>query len=716
DYYQWWYKKKREFLLSVRDNLQALRPDLKLFYFPWHSDDDFPFSCGRLRYAGHPLKDKIYVPGTNILLVPSFTVPPEKWTKEQKKKPALARSYYREKITPELEGKVTLEDILYGRHKEMKEFWGAKRSGELPHLVYPHEMDLVKMFTEPGSMYSPYSIGCNPCLYKNDKGIIYWAPVHYKYTADNPEFLNLFKTGEGSAIGNFFPYNEETSYNNTYNLFIIGAIEHAGPFSMMEEVASMAHSDPFYIMDGMWEPVRRGFLKSARDFSVAFLSLPAIPSKVLTTAVIPKDKDIVVRQYNTDFGTYLAIINKAFDLKEKSITLTLYPECGKVEKVVDLVSGKSLPFENVPGNAISFSYKIGPMQLKSLRFIPETPKIAFRDLSLTSVFFSPNGDGRGDKMEITGRTVIQVTKGKWVAQIKNRRNKIIREFEGPLPKAEIIWDGKDKNNIPLEDGKYEIILKSFQFPEAVVKRTIVIDTSPPSSRIIFKNLPKKIPVNNTILEGKVLPKEAGMSLYFLQEGNEEKKLALLPDGSFRVAMEDFNLGENNLSFILEDAAENRKEEKINIVFELPLNKAIGFDFGAGPIMNGFSAIRNETKYSDRKGYGWIVYDNTWKGDRGRGDNLLRDYCSGKGNRKWAVRLPNGKYKVTIVMVDTRFPHFSADIYVEGKQVVKHHKIPKNEPSRPSFEVELKDEVMNFVFDNPGHLPYFALNGIIIEPM
>jgi len=102
----------------------------------------------------------------------------------------------------------------------------------------------------------------------------------------------------------------------------------------------------------------------------------------------------------------------------------------------------------------------------------------------------------------------------------------------------------------------------------------------------------------------------------------------------------------------------------------------GFDFGAGPIMEGFSAIRNETRYSEARGYGWIDYDNVWKGDRAVGDNLLRDYCSGKGDREWAVRLPNGQYRVTVIMVDMRFAHHTGDLYIEGErvQVVRHARL------------------------------------------
>ena len=70
----------------------------------------------------------------------------------------------------------------------------------------------------------------------------------------------------------------------------------------------------------------------------------------------------------------------------------------------------------------------------------------------------------------------------------------------------------------------------------------------------------------------------------------------------------------------------------------------------------------------------------------------------------------------VIMVDTRYNQWAPDIYVEGKKVVSHRRIAKNQPYRPAFAVTLSDGAMSFVFDNPGHLPYFALNGIIIEPV
>ena len=695
--------------------LRALRPDLKLFYFPWHSDDDYPFSCGRLRYSGRPTDDRVYVPGTNILLVPSFTVPPEEWSEAQKKRPALARNYYRERISPALANRLSLEDLLYGRHRDMKELWGAPRSGELPHLRYPEAMDLVSMFTEPGSVYAS-GVGCNPRLYRRDDGIIYWAPVHYKYTADNAKFLELFRTGEGVAIANHFPYNEETGHANTYSLHCALGVEHAGPFCMMEEVLAMANVDPAYVMMSMWEPVKRGFPKYAREFAAAYRALPTVPSQIGDGAVEPADRDIVVRSYPTDYGTYLAIINRAFDLAAKRITVTVDPGFQHVNSVRDLLTGETIPFERVQGGKVRFALAVRPMGLNSLRIVPRTPPVAFRDIQLSRLAFSPNDDGRGDTVIVTATTVMQVTEGEWSAEIRTAQGQAVRRYGGKIPRVRFTWDGRSEAGGKCLDGEYTIVLEASQYPGREARKTIALDTAPPTSVPVEVSDSADLSVNWYTLSGKVDHGAGKVTLFVLPGDQTEMRTPLMPDGTFEVSLEGLSIGENGVKLILGDEAGNRAVARtLRLDFALPRNRPIGFDFGAGPIMDGFSAVRNETCYSDRRGYGWIKYDCTWKGDRGKGDDLLRDYCSGKDDREWAVKLPNGRYKVTVVMVDTRFDHYSPDIYVEGQKHVAHRRIPKNQPFRPTFEVTLRDGVMNFVLDNPGHLPYFALNGTVIEP-
>lgn len=713
-YYQWWYTKKRQFLLAVRDHLEALRPDLKLYYFPWHSDDDFPFACGRLRYAGQPLMDNIYVPGTNILLVPSFTVPPDQWTPEQKQNPVLARSYYREAIAPELQGKITIEDVLYGHYKDMPEFWGAPRSGQLPHLLYPNQMDLVAMLTEPGGTYAN-KVGYNPRLYKEDKGLVYWAPVRHRFTADNPKLLELFRTGEGSAVAVHMPYNEETSHLNVPSIHGAHGVEHGGPFCMMEEVLAMAHSDPANIMDSMWEPLKRGFPQVARAFAQAYRALPAVPSTVLANAVAPADDAVVVRSYETAYGQYLAVINPAFEAHDRSITLALKPSVSAVERVLNLGTGETVPYKEGAEGRIKLELSLPPMSLTSLRIVDRTPRAVVRDVLIAPAVFSPNGDGRQDSVTVTGRTVIQVTTGRWAAEIRSAEGRVARRFEGNVPEVAFTWDGTGEGGARCPDGTYDIRVTATACPNIADSRQVAVDTTPPQARAIVEAEQFSVDVNNLTLKGVVSGLESADAVYLRQQGCDDRVVPVAPNGAFAIAVEALNLGENVLSLMVQDRAGNRTPpQELPAQFALNMGKPIGFDFGAGPIMQGFSAIRNETFYSAERGYGWIKYGNVWKGDRGIGDHLIRDYCSGKESREWAVKLPNGSYTVKVVMVDTQFAHFAPDIHLEGKKLWESQSIKANEPLWVTLETEVTDEVLNCEFINPGNLPYFALNGIIVE--
>ncbi len=713
EYYQWWYSKERAFLLAVRDHLQALRPDLELYYFPWHSDDDYPFACGRLRYSGFPQMDKVYVPGTNILLVPGFTVPPEKWTPEQQKDPFLARSYYRETIAPELQGKITIEDVLYGRYKDMPEFWGAPRSGELPHLLYPNQMDLVAMLTEPGGMYA-HRVGYNPRLFKQDKGLVYWAPVRHRFTADNPGLLELFRTGEGSAVAVHMPYNEETSHLNVPSIHGAHGVEHGGPFCMMEEVLAMAHSDPTYIMESMWEPLKRGFPQYARAFAQAYRALPAVPSTVLTDAVTPADGAIVVRSYETDYGHYLAVINRAFDYTERTVTLAFKPAASAVDRVVNLGTEEDVPFKQAADGRIEIELTPPTMSLTSLLVVDRTPRAVVRDVIVSPATFSPNGDGRHDTAAVTGRTVVQVTAGRWTAEVRNAAGATVRRFQGDVPGVEFTWDGTDEAGARCPDGAYDIRFTVSAFGDIAYSRQVFVDTTPPQAKAILDADGLSVPVNNLAVTGAMTGLSPGDALYLRQKGVDDRIVPVDADGVFSIPVEALDLGTNTLSLMVMDRAGNMTAPReLTVQFALNMNEPIGFDFGAGPIMEGYSAMRNETFYSDQRGYGWITYGNVWKGDRGIGDHLLRDYCSGKEDREWAIRLPNGSYTVKIVMVDMQFDHFAPDIYLEGRKLFESASIKAGQPLWAELETEVTDGLLNCEFRNPGTLPYFALTGIVI---
>ena len=50
-------------------------------------------------------------------------------------------------------------------------------------------------------------------LYRDVKGVGFFAPVHWYYLANNPEYLNYFKTGDGVYADIQYYYQEKGRWN-----------------------------------------------------------------------------------------------------------------------------------------------------------------------------------------------------------------------------------------------------------------------------------------------------------------------------------------------------------------------------------------------------------------------------------------------------------------------------------------------------------------------
>ncbi|MFH1905390.1 MAG: hypothetical protein ABIK53_07720 [bacterium] len=324
DYYRWWYGKRREFYHKILKKLQGYRADMKLYVNNWHSDYH-PFQ-ERLRYLRLPKEDEVINPGTGEVVVL------KNWLEEIDPN----RKTHPLKIN---------EIQLVHKHK----------------IVNLSEMSLIDLISDP--LRTSDRCGCYPPLYRNDKGIVYLAPVHWKYMANNKEYLEYFRTGEGISIYNTFPYNEIASYECPNRLFAV-SVEHGGPYCMMEEVLAYANADIMNISEVSWSLTQRGFLEYAQSFAKAFRSLPAIQGEVLAKAVKPDDKEVVARRYLTKWGDYFGIVNKGFDLAGKDVELVLPVSSDKIKEVKDLVTGKALAFEKGPGT-VQIKVHLGPVELRS---------------------------------------------------------------------------------------------------------------------------------------------------------------------------------------------------------------------------------------------------------------------------------------------------------------------------------------------------------------
>ena len=121
----------------------------------------------------------------------------------------------------------------------------------------------------------------------------------------------------------------------------------------------MAHGDPRYIGYLAGNNFNRGFPEYVRAFNAAFLSLPALPSRVVADA--SSDPEVVVREIATpQHGRWLAVVNTGLSGKE-SVKITV----AAPGAVTDAPSGEAVPVAD--GQIVLTLY---PGQLRALRVAP----------------------------------------------------------------------------------------------------------------------------------------------------------------------------------------------------------------------------------------------------------------------------------------------------------------------------------------------------------
>ncbi|MCE5236900.1 hypothetical protein LLH23_00225 [bacterium] len=205
-------------------------------------------------------------------------------------------------------------------------WWDKPRADELlvpgqVSLPDLSRLNLTRMMEDPTRPdVAVLSVGMNPPLYAQDKGLLNLPPAHYPFLCGNADFLNHFRTGEGSAVCLWWIYNEDAFMNHPaagWNCPGLNGNEPAGRYSMLDEVLAMAASDPVVLAVRMGQ-LNRGFPDVARDFAAAYRALPAVPSTVVRAC---DDPQVVVRRYDTSQGVYLAVINTGLGPQGKTIQL-----------------------------------------------------------------------------------------------------------------------------------------------------------------------------------------------------------------------------------------------------------------------------------------------------------------------------------------------------------------------------------------------------------
>ena len=79
------------------------------------------------------------------------------------------------------------------------------------------------------------------------------------------------------------------------------------------------------------------------------------------------------------------------------------------------------------------------------------------------------------------------------------------------------------------------------------------------------------------------------------------------------------------------------------------SSARNFDFGSGPVKEGFEHITEKTIYTNSKGFGLIPSGEIISGKNSAKDPLKSDYISSNKPFYFVVNLPEGHYKITLTL-------------------------------------------------------------------
>ncbi len=274
-YCDWWFGKRRDFLSAMRNHLRfnGVNPDAVILFTANASEpgNSFPTWDPYLVVDGSPDLRK-------TLQTPPYK--PKKGFKFLSIQDVVKRGLYRDALL------------------EFPKTWGK---WEVHHANPP----------------------ADPQRYKKTNGVLMTHCINRAYTVADPKTFDLFRGPAGLAVVRHQTLNENMMFDKKDKPklgYFICDIERAGPYSMLAEVRAMANGDPRFIGYLVGSTFNRGFPQYVRDFNREFLSLPALPSKILPKAC--KDNAIVVREIATPKnGRYYAIVNTALTPKTVQIYL-----------------------------------------------------------------------------------------------------------------------------------------------------------------------------------------------------------------------------------------------------------------------------------------------------------------------------------------------------------------------------------------------------------
>ncbi|HCE46648.1 MAG TPA: hypothetical protein DET40_24130 [Lentisphaeria bacterium] len=321
-YYEWWFKKRRDFNLALSEYLRKeVSPEAVLLYTTDSSEPGIGLP-GSIVAKGmkNPWEWKTAV----------VNDAPEKWEKNLDG----SREFFKfVKSVPY--DKVVAEDMYLQALLEKHGTWG---SYEWQHA-------------------NPWN---DPQNYKDKPGIMLSYSFNRLYTVSSKKAFDAFRTPSGLAIIRHYGLNENDMNDGKDPIlgYFVADVERTGPYCMIGEARAFANGDPRFIGYLAGNSFNRGFPEYVRTFNAAFLSLPAMPSKIIDNA--SADPEVIARAFPTEkYGTYVGIVNTG--LTDKNAIEVSLPKCSKV---TDTVSGETIP---VKDGKIKLSMYPGQLRALNLR-------------------------------------------------------------------------------------------------------------------------------------------------------------------------------------------------------------------------------------------------------------------------------------------------------------------------------------------------------------
>ena len=308
-YEDWWFAKRREFLVAVRDYLrQQGLPEAMVLFTAEAGEPGTQFATWEKRVVTDDLQS-----WSRVLAGPEHC---------RDNKP----------VVPLTVERVVREDLYLEALQSAPLNWG---NWEVHHANPP----------------------ADPARYHDTPGVLLTHCFNRSYTVASLRTFETFRGPGGLALVRHYSLNENMAFDRADKEklgYFVADFERAGPACMMAEALAVANGDPTMLGYLMGNNYGRGFPQYVREFNVNFLALPALPSERLKDAC--DDPEIVVRAIRTPtHGTYFAVVNTGFRSKHRAaVRLSVSGE------VQEAISGKRLATQN--GTA---SVDLYPFQLRT---------------------------------------------------------------------------------------------------------------------------------------------------------------------------------------------------------------------------------------------------------------------------------------------------------------------------------------------------------------